>query len=32
MGDYILTEALAVRVAERANAVATPTLPFGYAG
>ena len=32
MGDYMLTEALAVRVAERANAIATPTLPFGYAG
>lgn len=31
MGDYMLTEALAARVAERADAIAAPTLPFGYA-
>ncbi len=31
MGDWMLTEALAARVAERAGAVAAPTMPFGYA-
>ncbi len=31
MGDYVLTDALAARVAERAGAIAAPTLPFGYA-
>ncbi len=31
MGDFMLTEALAARVAERSGAIAAPTLPFGYA-
>ncbi len=31
MGDWMLTEALAARVAERADAIAAPTGPFGYA-
>lgn len=31
MGDFMLTEALAARVAEAADAIAAPTLPFGYA-
>jgi len=31
MGDWMLTEALAARIAEAADAVAAPTLPFGYA-
>jgi creatinine amidohydrolase len=31
MGDFMLTEALAARVAERAEAIAAPTTPFGYA-
>jgi len=31
MGDYMLTEALAARVAARAGVIAAPTLPFGYA-
>ncbi|MFC0408197.1 creatininase family protein [Roseomonas elaeocarpi] len=31
MGDFMLTEALAARVAERCGAIAAPTIPFGYA-
>lgn len=31
MGDFMLTEALAARVAERAGVIAAPTTPFGYA-
>ena len=31
MGDYMLTEALADRVAESSGAIAAPTIPFGYA-
>lgn len=31
IGDFMLTEALAARVAERADAIAAPTQPFGYA-
>lgn len=31
MGDYLLAEAIAVRVAEASGAVAAPCLPFGYA-
>jgi creatinine amidohydrolase len=31
MGDFMLTEALADRVAQRAGAIAAPTIPFGYA-
>ena len=31
MGDFLLTEALAARIAERADAIAAATLPFGYA-
>jgi len=31
MGDYMLTEAIAAQVAERADAVAAPIMPFGYA-
>ncbi len=31
MGDFMLTEALALRVAERSNAIVAATLPFGYA-
>jgi creatinine amidohydrolase len=31
MGDYMLTEAIADRVAARADAIATPIMPFGYA-
>jgi creatinine amidohydrolase len=31
MGDYMLTDTLAGLVAERAKAIATPTLPFGFA-
>jgi len=31
MGDFMLTEALAGRIAERAGAIAAATLPFGYA-
>ena len=31
MGDYMLTDVLAAEVAHRANVIATPTLPFGYA-
>lgn len=31
MGDWMLTDALAARVAEKAGAVAAPTMPFGYA-
>ena len=31
MGDYMLSEALALRAAEAADAIAAPTLPFGYA-
>lgn len=31
MGDYMLTEAIAAKVAEEADAIAAPTLPFGYA-
>ncbi|MCP3984846.1 MAG: creatininase family protein, partial [bacterium] len=31
MGDWMLTEALAAQVAERAGALAAPTVPFGYA-
>jgi len=31
MGDWMLTEALADRIAREADAVAAPTVPFGYA-
>jgi len=31
MGDFMLTEAFAARIAERADAIAAATLPFGYA-
>ncbi len=31
MGDFMLTEAIAGRIAERVDAVSAPTLPFGYA-
>ena len=31
MGDFMLTKELARRVAERTGAIATPTVPFGYA-
>lgn len=31
MGDFLLTEALASRVAEGAGAIVAPTTPFGYA-
>nr|WP_283949884.1 creatininase family protein [Limobrevibacterium gyesilva] len=31
MGDFMLTDALAGRIAERADAIAAATLPFGYA-
>ncbi len=31
MGDWMLTEVLAAQVAERADVIATPTVPFGYA-
>jgi creatinine amidohydrolase len=31
MGDWMLTEAIAGRIAQRAGAIAAPTLPFGYA-
>ncbi|MGI9423142.1 MAG: creatininase family protein [Hyphomicrobiaceae bacterium] len=31
MGDWMLTEALADRIARQSNAIAAPTLPFGYA-
>ncbi|MCC7426910.1 MAG: creatininase family protein [Alphaproteobacteria bacterium] len=31
MGDWMLTEALADRIAAQAGAVAAPTIPFGYA-
>jgi creatinine amidohydrolase len=31
MGDYMLTEAIAARVAERADALCAPIMPFGYA-
>jgi creatinine amidohydrolase len=31
MGDFMLTEALAGRIAERSGAIAAATLPFGYA-
>lgn len=31
MGDFMLTESLADRVARQSNAIAAPTLPFGYA-
>lgn len=31
MGDWMLTEALAAQVAERADVIAAPTVPFGYA-
>jgi len=30
MGDFMLTDALAGQVAERSDAIAAPTLPFGY--
>jgi creatinine amidohydrolase len=30
MGDFMLTDALAVAVADRAGAIMAPTLPFGY--
>jgi creatinine amidohydrolase len=30
MGDFMLTDALAAEVAERAGAIVAPTLPFGY--
>lgn len=31
MGDYMLTEAIAARVAARADAICAPIMPFGYA-
>ena len=31
MGDFMLTEALALQIAERSGAIAAATLPFGYA-
>lgn len=31
MGDWMLTEAIAARVARESGAVAAPTMPFGYA-
>src|SRR5262245_27693179 len=31
MGDFMLTKELARRVAEKAGAIAAPTVPFGYA-
>lgn len=31
MGDFMLTQMLAARVAERCGAIAAPTTPFGYA-
>jgi creatinine amidohydrolase len=31
MGDYMLAEALAIRVAEASGAIAAPCVPFGYA-
>jgi creatinine amidohydrolase len=31
MGDYMLTEAIAAQVARRADAIAAPIMPFGYA-
>ena len=31
MGDFLLTESLAARVAEKSGALAAPTTPFGYA-
>ena len=31
MGDYMLTEAIVDRIAERAGAVVAPIIPFGYA-
>ena len=31
MGDWMLTEILSIRAAERANAIAAPTMPFGWA-
>ena len=31
MGDFMLTKALARRVAEKSGAIAAPTVPFGYA-
>jgi len=31
MGDFMLTEAFAARIAERADAIAAAKLPFGYA-
>lgn len=31
MGDFMLTEAIALKVAEASQAIAAPTIPFGYA-
>ena len=31
MGDFMLTEAIALKVAEISGAIAAPTVPFGYA-
>lgn len=31
MGDWMLTEALAARIAREADVIAAPTVPFGYA-
>jgi creatinine amidohydrolase len=31
MGDYMLSDILAIRAAEAADAIAAPTMPFGYA-
>lgn len=31
MGDFMLTEAIALKVAEASGAIAAPTVPFGYA-
>jgi creatinine amidohydrolase len=30
MGDYMITERIAAEAARRADAIATPTIPFGY--
>lgn len=31
MGDYMLTDVIVARIAERADAIAAPIIPFGYA-
>jgi creatinine amidohydrolase len=30
MGDYLITELVSVKIAEKTNAILVPTLPFGY--